>query len=472
MPVAPARVLAALVALTLLPSCAAVPRPTPDRRAAVDALVLPILDGRWTTGMVVGLVGPEGTELHGYGRIAPGGPPPDGRTLFEIGSVTKTFTALLLELDVEAGAVRLDQPVASLLPPGTQVPSRSGKAITLEHLALHTSGLPLLPDDLVSGWDDPLAGYGATQLQAFLAGHALQADPGSRFTYSNVGSALLGHALSVRAGRPWADLVRSRITGPLGMTDTALTLTRAQARRFAIPHDGDLRPVPAWSFDVFDAAGGLRSTAEDLLRYVAARVGLARTPLAAAMARTHEPRLVLGDRSELGLGWIIADRRWVWFQGGTGGSESFVGFDPRTRTGVVVLSSTNSGFEAAKQLGLALLPMMAGEGAGRVELPPSLELPPEALDRCVGTFDLRASASSPALRVEVARRGRELWAALPGGRRVRLHAKSESEHYVRALRTPVWASFRGGGGGRYDSVVVRQLGSPELEGGRVDTARE
>lgn len=461
------RVPAALVAVALL-SCAAVPRSTPDHRASVDALVKPLLEGRWTTGLVVGLVGPQGAEVHGYGRIAPGGPAPDGRTLFEVGSVTKTFTTLLLQLEVDEGAVRLDAPVAALLPPGTQVPGRNGKVITLEHLALHTSGLPPVPDDLVSGWDDPLAGYGAAQLHGFLARHALAADPGSGFTYSNVGSALLGHALSLRSERAWSALVAERITRPLGMADTTLTLTPAQARRFAVPHDGDLRPVPAWSFDVFDSAGGLRSTADDLLRYVAAQAGLDRTPLAGAMARTHAPRLRRDDRNELGLGWIVTDGRWVWFQGGTGGSESFVGFDRRTRTGVVVLSSTNSGFEVARQLGLALLPMVAGESTGRVDVPPARALPRAALDRCVGTFAFRASASGPELRVEIVRVGDELLARVPAGPgRFRLYAASESELYARALRGPTWLVFRGGAGS-YDAVRLRHPYGPEVEARRVE----
>lgn len=178
------------------------------------AITARIATGEYPT-MVVAVGDGDRSHVYGFGKLA-NGKAPDADTLFQIGSVTKTFTATLLAEAVERGEVKLDTPVAKLLP-GFTFPSRNGKAITLGELAMQDSGLPRLPSNMLhANSSDPYAEYDAAKLKAFLAGYKLPRDPGAKYEYSNLGLGLLGHALARHAGTSYAKLLQLRIFGPLG----------------------------------------------------------------------------------------------------------------------------------------------------------------------------------------------------------------------------------------------------------------
>ncbi len=304
-----------------------------------------------SVGIVVGVIGPEGRRVIAHGRLAKGDSRPlDGDMIFEIGSVTKVFTALLLADMVQRGEVVLDDPVAKHLPPGVRMPERNGRAITLLHLSTHTSGLPRLPTNMgvsVMHSKNPYANYSVERLYAFLSQYKLGRDIGSRQEYSNVGVGLLGHALALRAGMDYESLVRSRICEPLDMNSTWITLTREMRNRLAKGHDLFLRPTENWDMPTLAGAGALRSDVNDMLTFLAANLGYTESPLAPAMAamrRIPESRERFGR--ELALGWNILPlngREILWHNGGTGGYRSFVGFDPKAGTGVVVLANAFTG---------------------------------------------------------------------------------------------------------------------------------
>ena len=183
-------------------------------------------------GIVVGVIEPQGRRFVSYGSLQKGGTRrPDADTVFEIGSVTKVFTSLLLSDMVQRGQVSLDDPVSKYLPDGVKVPERNGRAITLVDLATHTSGLPRLPGNLhPKDPANPYADYSSEQLYEFLSTYQLPRDVGSKFEYSNLGGGLLGFALARRAGTDYESLVRSRITAPLGMKSTGITLSPGNER--------------------------------------------------------------------------------------------------------------------------------------------------------------------------------------------------------------------------------------------------
>src|SRR5476651_2029211 len=230
------------------------------RRTLVDR----VDERRLSLGMVVGITEGKGHFEVCYGcRDARTGGPVSEKTIFEIGSITKLFTALLLSDMVNRREVRLDEPVADLLPAGTHVPVRNGKAITLRDLASHYSGLPRVPTDLGRA-DDPYAGYTAEKLYQFLATHELMRTPGDSFEYSNLGVGLLGHALVLRAGvSDYESLIRARILDPLRMDDTVIAIPPRLTDNIASGHDDSLAPVPDWNFDVLAAAGAFRSNISD-----------------------------------------------------------------------------------------------------------------------------------------------------------------------------------------------------------------
>jgi CubicO group peptidase (beta-lactamase class C family) len=323
-----------------------------------DLLRARIDDQRMAVGMVVGVIDASGARIVSYGARAQNDPRPvDGDTVFEIQSVTKTFTALLLADMVQRGEVALDDPVARYLPPEAKVPERNGRRITLLDLATHTSGLPdsqsnqRFRADGQPGYED----YTPEDFYAYLASFTLTRDPGSAWEYSSAGMALLGHALARRAGVDYAELVRTRILVPLGMTSSAIVPTDAMKARLAGGHDAYLRPVsPDIRPRLQEPAWALRSTARDMLAYLAAELGYRDTPLRAAMAlqlavrRPHPP-------GEQGLGWgvrAVPGGAFVAHDGGGRGFGAYAAFDTATRAGVIILTNRDrtTGADIARHL--------------------------------------------------------------------------------------------------------------------------
>ncbi len=289
--------------------------------------------------MVIGVADPGGSRVVAYGRLADrDSRAPDGNTIFEIGSVSKVFTSLLLADMVIHEEVAFDDPVASYLPASVSLPERNGKSITLLDLATHSSGLPRLPSNLQpTDRRNPYAGYRVDDMYEFLSGYALPREPGSAFEYSNLGAGLLGHVLARRAGADYETLIRSRITRPLGMPDTSITLSSSMKHRMATGHDARLAPVLNWDFPALAGAGALRSSANDMVTFVEALLGYRESPVAPAMKTMLEVRRCIG-RVKLSLAWFVLNDC-IWHNGGTGGFRSFVGCNLKKRTGVIVLSN-------------------------------------------------------------------------------------------------------------------------------------
>ena len=270
--------------------------------------------------------------------------PLDGETAFEIGSVSKVFTALALADMVQRGEVALESPIAKYLPAGAKIPERNGQPITLLEVATHTSGLPLMPDGLSSLNALVTLNYSDAQLYGFLAQHELPRQNSPKWDYSNIGYSLLGKALAARAGVDYETLLRTRLIVPLELHHTGVTALGPKAK-LAVGHDASLQPAPAIStvpmLFVMAPAGGVLSTASDLLRLLGVAMGYQRSPLAPAMAAmltTRRPSPV----GEQALGWMVegkGDDQLVFHDGGTFGFASSMVWDPKRRAGVVVLSN-------------------------------------------------------------------------------------------------------------------------------------
>jgi len=238
----------------------AAPAPIPTDAEIRHMLATRVETQRQATGIVVGIVDSTGRRIISYGTMGTDDRRPvGGDTVFDVGSITKVFTALLLSDLVHRGEVALDDPVTKWL--DGKGPRRLGlgdREVTL--LDLDTSGLPLRPTNLVStDPDDKYAGYTTELLYQFLSSFEFDRSPGSRYEYSNVGYGLLGEALSLRSGASYRDLLRSRVTQPLGMPDTGIDLTEAMEGRRATGHDYELKAAPRWDFGALESAGGLRS---------------------------------------------------------------------------------------------------------------------------------------------------------------------------------------------------------------------
>lgn len=271
---------------------------------------------------------------------------PDGSSMYEIGSINKVFTSLLLADMVLKKQVNLDDPISKYLPAHVKVPLVKDKPVTLQHLATHSVGWPRMPDN----WDpknpdNPFADYTIEQLHDYISRAQFDYAPGTWFKYSNVGYGLLGHILSQAAGKPYETLVKERISAPLGLTNTTLTLTPEQKTRLAGGHSEYGTPVQSWDLTAIAGTGGFRSNVNDLLIFAAANLGHTKTDLYPAMQLSHIPRMPKGDiGQQVALGWTLETAKdgdeYLWKDGTTGGYRAIVLLNRTKKTGVVILSNS------------------------------------------------------------------------------------------------------------------------------------
>jgi serine-type D-Ala-D-Ala carboxypeptidase/endopeptidase len=318
-------------------------------------------------GVTIGIVHNGVRRVFAWGIARPD-------SIFEIGSITKTFTGLVLAQMVLQGKVKLEEPVRELLPSGT-VARPQGAEITLLDLITQHSGLPRLPDNLApADPKNPYADYHAADLYRFLASHGVARPADAAFLYSNLGVGLLGQALANRAGLSFAQLVAEEVTRPLDLVDTVITLSSAQQARFIEGHSADGKPAGGWDFDALAGAGSLRSTAADMLSYLEANLhpeakakdaaGAART-LGAALALSHELRAEAGPE-RIACAWFYDAKRGEYqHDGGTGGYSSYALFNPQADYAAVVLlnRTVDTAGSLADLLGRHISQRFAGEPA-------------------------------------------------------------------------------------------------------------
>lgn len=290
-------------------------------------------------GFVLAEVDHQHVTFAAAGNPAPHADVAPGKVVFEIGSITKVFTALLLAEAVNEHRAALTDPIAKFLPSDLKLAPATA-AITLEQLATHTSGLPSLPTNFQPADPlDPYADYSLEKLYDFLRTWQPEHPAPQPADYSNLGFGLLGHLLERIYAQPYAKLIHDRITSPLGLSDTVIALDPGQTARFALPYSGS-EAVKPWRLDALAGAGALRSTAADLAKFAQALLTPADTPLYAAWKLIREPRVPFGTRgSHLGLAIMIATRNGETVynhSGGTGGFRSYLELVPATGRATVL----------------------------------------------------------------------------------------------------------------------------------------
>jgi serine-type D-Ala-D-Ala carboxypeptidase/endopeptidase len=390
-----------------------------------------IVAGTYQT-LVFGVVDGDKSEVVACGKLDDD-KAPDGNTVYEIGSVTKTFTATLLAKAVLSGRVALDTPVAQLLP-DFKIPSRGGKEITLGDLATQRSGLP----------QEASGNYDAAKLKAFLARYELPRDPGASYEYSNMGFALLGYALAQLEHTTYGALTDKEILKPLGMTMSGTVVTEPMRSHLAPGHDATGKAANNLNVDALVGAGAIRSTANDMLRYLEANVGVDRSPLTPEMKLAQRPRSDMAKTMRIGLAWITTNRGIVWHNGMTAGHRSFLGFTADGRRGVVILANTAAD---ADDLGFATLDANA-------PLAPAFKaiaLPNATLDDYVGTYKL-----SDKLLLKVFRMNDELFARATGQGAFPIFPSAPNEFFARIAGISM--SFTRDPNGAVNGLVLHQNG--------------
>lgn len=422
--------------------------------SALRAILQSRVDSKQTVGIVVGTLDHGRTSIFAAGSSGAPGVALDGNTEFEIGSITKVFTASVLADMVAKGEVSLDDPVARYLPRSVRVPTRGGKQITLLDLATQSSGLPRMPDNFhPKDEGNPYADYTVDQMYAFLSSYQLTRDIGSQYEYSNLGVGLLGHALALRAGKSYEDLVTERILRPLGLNDTRMVLSPSMKSRLTPGHSPSGAVVPNWDLPTLAGAGALRSTANDLLKFLAANLDSTSIPLGRVLAITHvDRRDVDGVRMRIGLNWHIlntSERRIIWHNGGTGGYRTFIAFDTAGKRAVVVLSNQSI---SADDIGFHLLDARAPL-APPVSTKVRAEIPvaPAVLETYVGVYQL-----APNFAITITREGNALYGQATGQPRFQLFAEAPTQFFLKDVDAQV--SFEKDASGKVTRMILHQNG--------------
>lgn len=411
------------------------------------------------SSMVMVEVSEKGTRFVNYGKLSKNSTSPnaDEKTIYEIGSITKVFTGILLAESVKRGEVKLDDSISKYLPKTVKTPTFNGKEITLIDLATHTSALPRLPDNLAPKNPlNPYADYTAQNAYDFLSSYKLTREIGSKYDYSNFATGLLGHILSLRTKMSFEKLMTDRILKPLGMNDTSFFVPPAKKKRFAQGLDDNNNPIPYWDFDALAGAGALRSTSADMAKFISANLGLSKAPLATVLAEAVKMRRQTDSaNSQIGLGWHslkLFGNEIIWHNGGTGGFLSYLVFDPKQKKGAFLV--TNSADNTSMQfIESVALNSLNNKFPIRKPSPPKKEtiLSEDVLDKYLGEYQL-----APTFSIFITREGKQLFAEATGQGKFEIFAEKEDLFFAKVAKISI--SFKKDANGKVIEMILTQSG--------------
>jgi serine-type D-Ala-D-Ala carboxypeptidase/endopeptidase len=430
--------------------------------AQIEAILKQRIDReKQSPGIVVGIINPQGRRIISYGQLSTTKTDRiDGNTLFEIGSITKVFTALALMQLSEQKDLNLNDPIAKFLPLTIKTPEFNGKAITLLTLATHTSSLPRLPDNFTPADNqNPYADYTLEQLYSFLSGYKLPRAIDTKYEYSNLGVGLLGHILSLKADVDYETLISKQITQPLQMQDTRIHLTPDQTTRFATGHDRRNRAVPYWDLPTLTGAGSLRSSGNDLLKFLAANLDLNPSPINASLQKTHLiQRQTDSPNMAIALGWHVFNLKGtevICHEGGTGGFRSFIGFSKKLRLGIVVLGNSEND---VSDLGFHLLDSRSP--LAKYQPPTSaIAVDPKVLATYVGRYEL-----TPEFSITITQEQDRLYLQATAQPKVELFAETPTQFFLTIVKAKI--TFIKDAQGQTDRLILDQNGQ-QLPGQRI-----
>lgn len=335
-----------------------------DLKKAIEEIVTANSNLHRNISVMVGVILKGKRQVFPFGKKSAAHPsPPDANTVYEIGSISKTFTAILLaQLHLE-GRVKLDDRAGKYLPDIVTMPTFENKHITLRHLAAHTSALPPMApnyEDHIVDHGDMFSTYTRWDLYDFLNNTTLERAIGEKYMYSNIGGGLLGHILGRAYGPGYETLLKQKLLDVLGMTGSTLVLTEKQKKNIATGHDRFGQATPNWHFqDCLQGSGAIKSSLNDMFIYLEANMGLKDTPLKAAIELSHQPVVKTPWGEDGGLAWGTlpdGDLNITWHNGATGGYRAFIGFDKKMKIGVIVL--TNSRNTGMDDIGFGLIKIL------------------------------------------------------------------------------------------------------------------
>ncbi|MFD2513020.1 serine hydrolase [Pontibacter locisalis] len=424
---------------------------TSSRQDSVKSYLQELVQENQVPGVVLGVYENGKIQFYTYGVADKGKQVPlTENTIFEIGSITKTFTTLLAQMLISEGKINWDDSVNKYLPDSLKVLEKDGKKVTLRHLASHTAGLPKVPSNLQPKDNyDPYADYTKKDLYAYLQQVPIQTVPGEKINYSNTGVALLGQVLENATGKTYQEMVRERILKPLQLKSALLeganpSYTRAQGYL-------DGKPVKDWSFKAVAPAGALDMSAKDLMQYTLAYMGTGRSKLKPHAKQVLRVQKIMsndkGLQGGLTLGWQIQVKdgdTLYWHNGGTGGFRSFTGFIPGKDRAVVILANSVYDVDQIAAYALGFAPEFPS-------IRKTVNLPDSILKQYTGVYQL-----APNFNITISLQDGQLKAQATNQPAVAIYPASETSFFMKVVDAELEFKKENG---KVTSLVLQQNGN-------------
>ena len=448
------------VAFCSLPNVNAQESSNQELETRILGLVQPYLDAEIINCAAIGVIDGDMRLTLSAGQFSKeDATKADENTIFEIGSISKVFTGVLLADAIERGVVKADQPAGDLLPDGVSMPvykTKPERLITLSQLSTHVSGLPRMPSNIsLTNHEDPYASYDSKEMFEFLNSHELSRKPGISEEYSNYGVALLGELLSQKQKTDYAKLLETRITKPLGMSDTSILPDADQKKRLAPPNDGSCNPATSWYFGSMAGAGAIRSTVNDMLKFAAASLKSPEsdTGKAIELAFTQQRKPKGYGSNPMGFGWMInPSSQTRWHNGQTGGYHSIMYVNREYNRAVVVLSNTATG--EVDKLGSEIMALLNGQDVKPREFRKVIQVSEELCERYVGAYKLNEALTIDVAYAEGTKTG--LTVQLTGQPAFAVFPESETRWFLKVVEADI--EFTVDDDGKCVSLTLHQNG--------------
>jgi CubicO group peptidase (beta-lactamase class C family) len=382
-----------------------------------------------TPSIAIAIIDSSGVQFFNFGKTAKKGQEVDENTIYEIGSITKVFTGILLAQQVLDGELRLEDEINNFLPENIKVPVMGDTEITFGNLTDHTSGLPRLPDNFnPANPNNPYADYTVEQLYEFISNYQAIRTVGAEYEYSNLAQGLLGHLLAMNNNSTYEELMVQTIAHPLEMNDTRIELTQRLKENLALGHSKG-RVVENWDIPTLAGAGAIRSSTSDMAKFISANLGYMNTPLVEAMELSHQIRHDMAGEMSIAMAWHImkGDKGdIICHGGGTGGYRTFIGFVKETGKGVVLFTNSSEG---ADDIGFYLLD--SGSGLAKFKSD-AVDIPKSILEQYVGLYEMR-----PEFNITISREGKQLFGRATGQESFGMFPENDTVFYLTVVEAKI-----------------------------------
>ena len=410
-----------------------------------------------TPSIALAIIDSTGIQYFNFGLTATKGKKVNENTIYEIGSISKAFTGILLAQQVLDEELQLEDKINDFLPHNIKIPTKGLKEITFGNLSDHTSGLPRMPDNFKPANPyNPYADYTVEQMYDFISNYKPIRAVGATYEYSNLAQGLLGHLLALNKNSNYEDLVIQTIAAPLGMMDTKITFTKKMLENLALGHAGG-KQVENWDIPTLAGAGAIRSSTSDMSKFIAANLGYVKSPIAEAMELSHKVRHHKAGEMSVALGWHIKNGELgdvIWHNGGTGGYRAFSGFVKETGKGVVLLSNSTADID---DIGFHLL----DPGTELIAFPSkkdAVEIPESTLERYVGLYELQ-----PKFTITITNEGNQLFGQATGQDRFKIYPENDTTFYLTVVKAKITFQLKND---TVESLTLFQ-GGQEIKGKKI-----